>query len=123
MSAEMVLGVSHLLIVGITVAVLVSTVPGVVRKLSSEGAAGKDWGRVFRRNVVPGVVLPALFSFVAFLVTYQLATGNSEILLGVVLNIVNSFIAPGVAVLMGVWVMVFLVVWHRRGMSMPEKAH
>ena len=116
MSAEMMFGVSHLLIAVAVVAFMVATVPGVVRTLSSEEAISGDWRRVFRTKVLPVTVFPAVFSFVAFLVTYQVTTGRSEIPLGVVTSFGVSFIYPGVVALLAVWGVVFLVVWHQRGM-------
>lgn len=48
----------HLIILGITVAVIAVMIPGVVRRLSSEGATKHDWSSVLRGRVVPLVAIP-----------------------------------------------------------------
>ena len=48
MSAEMILIVAHLVIIGVTLAVTGVKVPGIIRRLSSEQATQHDWSRVFR---------------------------------------------------------------------------
>lgn len=116
MSAEMMLGVSHGLLAAAVVVFMVATVPGVVQRLTSERATSGDWSRVFRTKVLPATAVPAVFSFVAFLVTYQITTGRSDIPLAVVSNIVVSFIYPMAGVLVAVWGAAFLAVWYQRGL-------
>lgn len=119
MSFSMLLGVAHLWIIGITAAVVVRTLPGVIRRLSSDAATADDWRSVIRRTAVPQIVFPPLASLFAYLVTYHLSTGNRYIELGLVTNFVNSYLIFGIAFLLGMWAMVFATVWYQRGMPSP----
>lgn len=122
MAPEMMLAVAHLWLVGITLVVFASCVPGVIRRLSSDAATGEDWGQVLRRRVAPLTLIPAGLSVFAFLVTYQVTTGHTHIDLLIVTDFLMSYTVFGVAALLGLWAAVVMIVWHQRGSPTPEFA-
>ena len=122
MAPAMMLTVAHLWLVGITLVGFASSVPGVIRRLSSDAATGEDWGKVLRRRIVPLTVIPAVLSVFAFLVIYQVTTGHTHIDLLMVTDFLMSYTMVGVAALLGLWAAVFMNLWYQRGSPAPEFA-
>lgn len=123
MSTEMVLVVAHLVIIGVTVAVMVKTIPGVIRRLSSEDTTKSDWSRVLRRTVMNLVALPPLVCCIVFLATVTTAYWGDPTPAAVYQNYLAWYLGPGVLALLAIWGGAFCIIWYSRGMPMPERAH